>query len=124
MVIMDYFSYKNGPIDLVRGLFSSLDIGTYIPPTCRPLSTFMGSFGGAQMPLNSLNIYLWLFWTFSPKRMGLLIWYGARFQAQTLGHTSSPLAGLCGPFWVHLGMPKCPKQHKKLIFCLLQTTSS
>jgi hypothetical protein len=27
-LFLDYFSYKNGPIDLVRGLFSSLDIGT------------------------------------------------------------------------------------------------
>jgi hypothetical protein len=35
------------------GLFSSLDIGTYIPPTCGPLSTFFGPFGGAQMPQNS-----------------------------------------------------------------------
>jgi hypothetical protein len=27
LVVLDYFSNKNGPNDLVRGLFSSLDIG-------------------------------------------------------------------------------------------------
>jgi hypothetical protein len=47
LVVLDYFFYKNGPDDLVRGLFSSLDIGTYFPPTCGPSSTFFGSFGGA-----------------------------------------------------------------------------
>jgi hypothetical protein len=40
-VILDYFSYKNGPNDLVRGLFSSLDFGTYILPICGPLCTFL-----------------------------------------------------------------------------------
>ena len=30
LVVLDYFSYKNGPNDLVRGSFSSLDVGTYI----------------------------------------------------------------------------------------------
>jgi hypothetical protein len=54
LVISDYFSYKNGPMDLVRGLFLSLDIGTYIPPTC---STFLGSIGGAQMPQTSINTH-------------------------------------------------------------------
>jgi hypothetical protein len=55
LVVLDYFSYKNEPIDLVWGFFSSLDIGTYIPPTYGPLSTIMGPFGGAQMPQNSIN---------------------------------------------------------------------
>jgi hypothetical protein len=50
-----------------------------------------------------------LIWTISPTRMGLLIWLGAYFQAKTLGHTYYPLAGLGVPFWVHLGVPKCPK---------------
>ena len=36
-IVLDFFSYKNGPIDLVRGLFLSLDIATYISTTCRPL---------------------------------------------------------------------------------------
>jgi hypothetical protein len=82
LVVSDYFSYKNGPIDLVRGLFSSLDIGTYIPPTCGPVCTFLGPFGGAQIPPNRIKkTIFWLFWTISPKRMGLLIWLGIYFQA-------------------------------------------
>jgi hypothetical protein len=32
LVVPDHFLYKNGPIYLVRGLFSSLNIGTYILP--------------------------------------------------------------------------------------------
>jgi hypothetical protein len=40
-----------------------------------------GSMWGAQMPI-------------SPTRIGLLIWYGAYFQANTLGHTSNSLEGL------------------------------
>ena len=64
-----------------------------------------------------------LFWTISPTRIGLLIWLGAYFKAETLGHTSCPLAGLCVPFWVHLGVPKCPKKHRKTIFWLFWTIS-
>ena len=59
LVVLDYFSYKNGPIDLVRGLFLSLDIVTYIPPTCGPSSTFLGPNGGAQMPQTSINTHFW-----------------------------------------------------------------
>jgi hypothetical protein len=43
LVVYDYFSYENGPIDLVRGSFSSLNI--------------KGSFMGAQMPQNSINTH-------------------------------------------------------------------
>jgi hypothetical protein len=57
MVVSDYFSYKNGPVDLVRGLFSSLNIGKTSLPTCRPLSFFFGPFWGAQMPQNSINTH-------------------------------------------------------------------
>jgi hypothetical protein len=53
LVVPDYFLYKNGHIYLVRGLFSSLNIGTYISPTCGLLRTFLGPFEGAQMPQNS-----------------------------------------------------------------------
>jgi hypothetical protein len=56
-VVSYYFSYKNGPKDLVRGLFSSLDVGTYIPPTCKSLCTFLGPFGGAQMPQIGTKIF-------------------------------------------------------------------
>jgi hypothetical protein len=44
-VVSYYFSYKNGPNDLVRGLFSCLDIGTYILPTCGLLHTFLVNLG-------------------------------------------------------------------------------
>jgi hypothetical protein len=57
LVVSDFFSYNNRPIDLFRGLFSSLDIMTYIQPTCGPLSTFLGPFGGAQMLQNSIKNY-------------------------------------------------------------------
>jgi hypothetical protein len=57
LVVSDVFSYKNGPIELVRGLFSNLDIEKYISPTCRPSSSFLGPFWGAQMPLNSINTH-------------------------------------------------------------------
>jgi hypothetical protein len=66
--------------DLVRGLFSSLDIGIYIWPTCRPLCTFLRPIGGAQMPQNRIKNYFWLFRTISPARMGLMIWLWAYFQ--------------------------------------------
>jgi hypothetical protein len=52
---LDHFFCKNGPNDLFRGLFSSLDIGTYFPPTYGPLGTFLGPFGGAQTPQNSIK---------------------------------------------------------------------
>jgi hypothetical protein len=54
-VVLYYFSYKNGPNDLVRGLFSSIDVRIHILPACGPLSTFLGLFGRAQMPQNSKN---------------------------------------------------------------------
>jgi hypothetical protein len=57
LVVSDCFSYKNGPIDSVRGLFSNLDIGTYIPFTYGPLSTFLGPIGRAQMTQNSINTH-------------------------------------------------------------------
>jgi hypothetical protein len=55
LVVLEYFSFKNGLNDLVRGLFSSLDIGTYILLSCGPLSTILGPFGAAQMPQNSIE---------------------------------------------------------------------
>jgi hypothetical protein len=79
-VVSYYFSYKNGPNNLVWGLFSSLDVRTYILPTCRPLCTFLGPFGGTQMPQDSIKkIIIWLFWVVYPGKMGLMIWLGAYF---------------------------------------------
>jgi hypothetical protein len=55
LVVLDNFSHTKGLIDFVRGLFSSLDIGTYIPLTCGPFCTFLGPFGGAKMPQSSIE---------------------------------------------------------------------
>jgi hypothetical protein len=80
--VLDHFSYQKEPIDLVRGLFSNLDTGTYIWSTCGSVCTFLGPFGGAQMPKNRIQKPIfWLFRTFSPTRMGLFIRLGAYFQA-------------------------------------------
>jgi hypothetical protein len=49
LVVLDHLSRKNGPNDLVWDLFLCLDIGSYIPPACGPLSTFLGPFGATQM---------------------------------------------------------------------------
>jgi hypothetical protein len=84
LVASDIFSYKNGPNDLVRSLFLSLDIRPYIPPTCGPLNTFMGSLiRGAQIapkwPEKHKKTVFWLFRTISPELMGLMIWLGSYF---------------------------------------------
>jgi hypothetical protein len=82
----------------------------YILPTCRPLSTFLVPFGGAQTPQNSIKkTIFWLFWTISHTRMDILISLGPYYQAKILGHTSRPLVGLSLLFKVHWGVPKCPK---------------
>jgi hypothetical protein len=80
--VLDHFSYMYRPIDLVRCPFSNLDTGIYIWPTCGSVCTFLGPFGGAQMPQNRINKNIfWLFRTISPTRMGLLIRLGAYFRA-------------------------------------------
>jgi hypothetical protein len=82
LAVLDHFSYMYRPIYLVRCPFSNLDTSTYIWPICGSVCTFLGPFGGAQMPQNRIKKYIfWLFRTFSLTRMGLLIWYGAYFQA-------------------------------------------
>jgi hypothetical protein len=75
LVALDHFFLMNVPDDMVRGLFSSLNIGTYILPTCGPLCTFSGPFGGAEMSKDSIKkTIIWLFWTISPRTMDLMIW--------------------------------------------------
>jgi hypothetical protein len=49
LVVSDHFSLKYERNDFVMGLFLGLDIGPYFLPTCGPLLTFLGPFGGAQM---------------------------------------------------------------------------
>jgi hypothetical protein len=60
LVVLDHFFLKNGPNDMVRGLSLSLDIGTYILPTCRPLYTFFAPFGDVQVPQNSIKNCFWV----------------------------------------------------------------
>jgi hypothetical protein len=126
LAVLDHFSYKNRPIDLVRYPFSNLDTGTYIRPTWGSVCTFLGPFGGAQMPQNRRKkAIFWLFRTISFTRMGLFIRLGAYFQASILKHTSYSLAGffehLFGSVW---GCPNAPKQHKNFIFWMVRTTYS
>jgi hypothetical protein len=66
---------KNGPNDMVRGLFLSLNIGTYILPTCGPLCTFLGPFGGAQI-IEKTGLFRTIL-----TKTGLMIWLGAYFEA-------------------------------------------
>jgi hypothetical protein len=66
LVVLDHFSYKNGPIDLVRGSFSCYDIRPYILSTCGSLCTFWGPFGGAQKTMK-INYFLVVLVHFSYK---------------------------------------------------------
>jgi hypothetical protein len=53
---------------------------TYIPPTFEPFHDFLGPFGGAKIPQDSIQkSIIWLFWTISPRTMGLMIWLGTYF---------------------------------------------
>jgi hypothetical protein len=125
LVVPDYFRYKNGPIDSGRGLFSSLDIWTYILPICGPLSTFLGPFGGAQMPQNSTKTYFLVALDDFFLKNGLIDMVKGLFSSLNIGTYILPP---CGPLSTFLGpfgdarMP--PKQQKNLIFWLLRTTSS
>jgi hypothetical protein len=47
--------------------------------------------------------------------MRLMLWLGAYLEADTLGHTLSPLSNLWRPFWVDLGVPKWPPKNKSSI---------
>jgi hypothetical protein len=99
----DNFFLKNGLIDMVRGLFSSLNIGTYILPTCGPLFNFLGPFGRAQMPQNSIKYYFWVvLYHFSYKnRPNDLV--RSLFLCLGVGNyippTYGPLSTFLGPFW-------------------------
>jgi hypothetical protein len=84
LVALDNFFCKNGPNDLVRCLFLSLDIKPYILPTCGPLNIFLGPLiRGAQMaskwPENHKKTVFRLFWTISVEIMGPMIWLVAYF---------------------------------------------
>jgi hypothetical protein len=100
---LDYFSYKNGPIDLARGLFSSLDIGTTNLPTGRPLCTFIGPFGGAQMPQNSMRNYFLVvsdFFSYKNGPIDLVRGLISSLDIETyISLTCGPLHSFLCPFW-------------------------
>ena len=109
LVVSDYFSYKNGPIDLFRGLFLSLDIGTYIPPTCRPLSTFLGPIGGAQMPQTSINTHFLAVLDHFSYMYRLIDLVRCPFSNLDTGTYIWPTCRSVCTFLGQYGVPKCPK---------------
>jgi hypothetical protein len=73
----------------------------------------LGPFGGAQMSQNSIKKHFYVVLDHFFYKNGSIDFVRALF-------TSRPLAGLCLPFWVHLGVPKCPKiAHKKHYFLVV-----
>jgi hypothetical protein len=124
LVVPDHFLYKKGPIHSVRGLFSSLRIGTYIPPTCRPLSTFLGPFGCAQMPQNSTKTYFLVApdHLFLKNRLNDMVW-GLFLSLNNRIYillTFGPLCTFLGPFW---GSQMPQNSIEKTIFGLFHTIS-
>jgi hypothetical protein len=109
LVVSDYFSYHNGPIDLVRGLFSSLDIGINNLPTCWPLCTILGPFEGAQMPQKCLKGYFLVVSDYFSYRNGPIDLIRGVFSSLDIGTYISPTCRPCVPFWVELGVPIYPK---------------
>jgi hypothetical protein len=119
LVVLDYFSYKNGPIDLVRGLFSGLDIGTNNLSTCRSLNTFLGPFGGAQMPQNSRKNYFLVVSDYFSYKNGPIDLVRGLFSSLDNGTYIPPT---CGPVCTFLGTfvgAQFPKQDKKNYFLVV-----
>jgi hypothetical protein len=117
LVVLDHFFCKKGPIDLVRGLFSSLDIGTYIPLTCESVWTFWGPFGGAQIPQNCIkNNFLVVSDYFSYKN-GPVDSVKGLFSSLDTGTyilpNWGPFCTFLGPFW------GAPKQHENFFFLVV-----
>jgi hypothetical protein len=95
LVVSDYFSYKNVPIPLDRGLFSSLDIGTNNLPTCRP-----------QKCIKSYFLVVLDYFTYKNGPIDLI---RGLFSNLDVGTNIPPTCGPCVPFWVQLRVPKWPK---------------
>jgi hypothetical protein len=124
LVVSDYFSYKNGPIDLVRVLFLSLDTGTYIPPTCGPLSTILGPIGGAQMPQNSINTHFLVVLDHFSYKNGLIDLVRSPFSNLDTGTYIWPTCGSVCTFLGPFGGAQMPQNRiKKTIFWLFWTIS-
>jgi hypothetical protein len=103
LVGSDHLSYKNGSIDLARGPPSSLDIGTYIPPTCGPLSTPLGPIGRAQMPQTSINTHPWAVLDHFSYMYRPIDLVRCPFPNLDTGKYIRPTCGSVCTFWVHWG---------------------
>jgi hypothetical protein len=101
LVVLDHFSHKNGPDDLVRGLFSCLDIRSYIPPTFGPLSTFLGTNGPKMVKKQDKNLFCGCFRPLEKKNGPNDL--RAYFLVYILSYTSSPLVSLWVPFFSPFG---------------------
>jgi hypothetical protein len=97
------------------GPFSNLDTGTYIRPTCRSVCTFLGPFGGAQMPQNRIKNYFLVVPNHFPYKNGPIGLVKNSFSSLDIGTYIPPT---CGPLstLVHLGVPKFPKTAQKTYF--------
>jgi hypothetical protein len=123
LVIPDHFPYKNGLIDLVWSLFSSLDIGIYIPPTCGPLSTFLVHLGVSKCPKTAQNTYFLVAPDHFFLKDGLNHMVRGLFSILNIGTHSAHLRAsvyFYGSIW---GCPNAPKLHNKTIFGLFYTIS-
>jgi hypothetical protein len=113
LVVLDYFSYTNGPDDLFRGLFSNLDIKTYILQTCGPSCTFLGPFGGALMPQSNIK---WVFLIvpdyFSHKNRPIYLVRGP-FWSLNFGPYNRPTCGLLSIFFCPFGGALMPQNVHK-----------
>jgi hypothetical protein len=110
LVVSDYLSYKNGSIDLFRGSFSSLDIGKNNLPTCKPLSTILGPFGGAQMPKKCIKSYFLVVLDYFSYKNGPTVSVRGLFLSLDIGTYIPPTCWPLSTLLVHLGVPKCPKK--------------
>jgi hypothetical protein len=109
LIVLHYFSYKNGPNDLVRSLFSSLDIGTYIPPTCGPLCTILSPFVAAQMPQNSIKNYFLVVLDYFSYKNGSNDLVRDLFSSLDIRKYFPPTCGPSSTFLGYFGVPKCTK---------------
>jgi hypothetical protein len=104
---------------LFKGPFSNLDNGTYIRPTCRSMCTFLGPFGGAQMPQSRIKKYILVVPDHFPYKNGPIDLVRSLFSSQDIGTYIPPTCGPLSTFLVHLGVPKGPKTAQKTYFLVV-----
>jgi hypothetical protein len=100
----------NGPNNLVRGFFLSLVIRLYVPPTFRPLDTFLGQFRGAQLikkwKKNSMKAYFLVVLYNSSLKNGPNNLIRGLFLSLNIGPYVPSTFGLLGIFLRPFGVPK------------------